>query len=469
VKVYAKALMLVSLVFWHSLLHAALPPVVEDALKTAGIAQSGVAVYVQAVDSEQPLYTQNASLAMNPASVMKLVTTYTALDMLSPAYRWKTEVYRDGELSNGVLKGNLILKGYGDPSFKAPQFWALLMRLQQAGIKQIKGDLIIDKTAFAENVGQRETFDEETWRAYNASPSAFLVNGRNTSFRFSVVDEQVLVDQEFALPEVSIVNHMKLSKGACGSWRNYFSYDVAPKANGAVVTFNGTYTTDCGERYLELSVMDDAQYAYATFKKLWAELGGKFSGKLQVKAMPDTALKVLEQESDPLGYVVRDINKWSNNLMARQLLLSLALEQKLTPANEALGTQALKAWLSSKGLNFNEMVIENGSGLSRIERISAQHLGQMLVSAYRSPVMPELLSSLPIVGLDGTAKKRLKDAQVSGRAHIKTGSLNGVSAIAGYILSAQGKRYVVVMIVNDGNAAASKKAQDALMEQVYLN
>jgi serine-type D-Ala-D-Ala carboxypeptidase/endopeptidase (penicillin-binding protein 4) len=283
------------------------------------------------------------------------------------------------------------------------------------------------------------------------------------------VDGLVLVDQELELPEVSIVNKMKLRDGACGSWRNYFKYDVTPKDDGAVVTFTGTYSANCQDRYLELSVMDDTHYAYATFKKLWAELGGKFNGKLQVKAMPDTAVKVLEHTSDPLGYVVRDINKWSNNLMARQLLLSLALEQKLMPANEALGTQALKSWLSSKGLNFNELVIENGSGLSRIERINAQHLGQMLVSAYNGPVMSEIMSSMPIAGLDGTAMMRLKNTQAQGRAHIKTGSLNGVSAMAGYMISAQGKRYVLVMMVNHANAAASKKAQDALMEQVYLH
>jgi serine-type D-Ala-D-Ala carboxypeptidase/endopeptidase (penicillin-binding protein 4) len=461
---------------------AELPSAVADALKRAGIAPSGVSVYVQSVDSDKPSLTQNADKSMNPASVMKLVTTTAALDLLTPAYRWKTEVYRDGnvvsdKLNNGVLQGNLVIKGYGDPSFKAQEFWRMLMSLQQAGIKQITGDLIIDKSVFAKSVGDRHTFDDETWRAYNAEPSAFLVNGRNTSFKFVATENNVNVTQEFELPEVQIVNNMKLRAGACGEWRSNFGYTVKQKdgcsnANcnknsGAVVTFSGAFSPDCGERYLELSVLDDEQYAFATFKKLWSELGGKFNGKLKIQAVPNSAVKVLEQPSEPLGYVERDINKWSNNLMARQLLLTLAVEKQGLPASEAKGAQVLKDWMATKNIDAKELLIENGSGLSRTERISAEHLGALLVSAYHSAIMPELMASLPILALDGTVKKRMNDSQVQGRAHLKTGSLDGVSAIAGYVLDAKNRRHVMVMLVNHANVAASKKAQDALIEWTY--
>ena len=446
---------------------AELPATVADALKNAEIPQQNVAIYVQAVDSDSPILSHNAGSSLNPASVMKLVTTNAALDLLSPVYRWKTEVYRDGSVSNGVLKGNLIIKGYGDPSFKAQEFWRLLMSLQQEGIKKIKGDLVIDKSVFAKNVGSRNTFDDETWRAYNAMPSAFLVNGRNTSFKFTASENAVKVSQEFELPEVQIVNNMKLSQGACGEWRSNFSYTVKSLANKAVVTFSGTFSPDCGERYLELSVFDDEKYAFYTFRKLWKELGGKFSGNLRVQELPTGATKILEQQSDPLGYVIRDINKWSNNLMARQLLLTLAVEKSGAPATEEKGAVAIKAWLAGKGLRFDELVIENGSGLSRTERISAEHLGKMLVSAYHSPVMPELMASLPILAVDGTVKKRLTDSQANGRAHLKTGSLDGVSTVAGYVIDANNHRHVLVMMVNHPKAAASKDAQDALIEWVH--
>ncbi len=468
--------MLVSLSFSAQ---AELPASVADALKKSGIPQISVAIFVQAVDVATPAISHNAEKSLNPASVMKLVTTHAALDLLTPSYRWKTEIYRDGNLNNGVLNGNLIIKGYGDPSFKAQEFWRLLMSLQQAGVKEIKGDFVIDKSYFAKNVGIRKTFDNETWRAYNAEPSAFLVNGRNTSFKFVATESNVLVSQEFELPEVQIINKMKLANDACGDWRNRFGYTVkatsscgnvdCTKNGGAAVAFNGTFSPDCGERYLELSVFDDEQYAFYTFKKLWLELGGKFNGKLRIQELPIGASKVIEQVSDPLGYVIRDINKWSNNLMARQLLLTIAAEKTGMPATEAKGMLAVTNWLAQKNLKFDELVIDNGSGLSRIERISAQHLGQLLVAAYHSAIMPELLASLPILAQDGTIKKRLNDSAANSRAHLKTGSLDGVSAIAGYVLDSQNRRQVLVMLINDKNAGASKNAQDALIEWVYLH
>ena len=468
-----KNLIIIGLSWLSFCAHAELPATVVDALKIAGIPQQSVAIYVYALDGVQtvegksPVLSHNADKSMNPASVMKLVTTNAALDVLSPTYRWKTEVYRAGNVNNGVLEGNLIIKGYGDPSFKAQEFWRLLMSLQQAGIKQINGDLIVDKSYFAKNVGVRHTFDDETWRAYNAEPSAFLVNGRNTSFKFIATESGVNVSQEFALSEVQIVNNMKLAHGACGDWRSRFGYTVKPKESGAVVTFSGSFSPACEERYLELSVFDDEKYAFYTFKKLWRELNGTFNGKLKIQEVPSSAVKVLEQLSDPLGYVIRDINKWSNNLMARQLLLTIAAEKLSPPATEANGEKALKNWLSAKGLNFKELVIENGSGLSRVERISVEHLGQMLVSAYHSPVMPELMASLPILSQDGTIKKRLVDSQSNGRAHLKTGSMDDVSAVAGYVLDANNHRHVVVMLVNHAKAGASKNAQDALIEWVH--
>lgn len=467
-----KPFLMFAMLVFSALVQAELPTEVAESLKKAGIPLTSVAVYVQPIDAATPSVSHNADKSLNPASVMKLVTTYAALDMLTPAYRWKTEVYRDGSLENGVLNGNLIIKGKGDPSFKAQEFWRLLMSLQQAGVKEIKGDLIIDKSHFAKNIGSRKTFDDgafdkEKWRAYNAEPSAFLVNGRSTSFKFVATESNVNVSQEFELPEIKIINQMKLSNADCGEWRSRFGYTVKQTELSSIVTFSGSFSPDCGERYLELSVLDDEKYAFYTFKKLWRELGGVFNGGLKIQEVPLDAPKILEQTSEPLGYVVRDINKWSNNLMARQLLLTIAAEKIGLPATEAKGMSAITAWLAQKTLKFDELVVENGSGLSRTERISAQHLGQLLVSAYHSAIMPEFMASFSVAGLDGTAQKRLNGTQIEGRAHLKTGSIDGVSAIAGYVLDNQHKRHVLVMLVNDKKAGTSKNAQDALIEWVY--
>lgn len=452
--------------------NAELPASVADALAKAGISEQDVAIYVQSVDPVNnhmpPLLAHHADKNLNPASVMKLVTTYAALDLLTPAYRWKTEIYRDGDVVNGALQGNLIIKSYGDPSFKAQEFWRLLMRLQQAGVQHVDGDLIIDKSYFAKMTPPSRSFDGEIWRAYNAEPSAFLVNGRNTSFRFTTNGTDVNIHQEFELPEVEIINQMKQKQGPCNAWRNELVYGVKSLPNKVIVTFSGKFPAECGEKYLELTLWDDEKYAFFTFKKLWRELGGIFNGQLKLQdSMPITAIKVTEQFSESLAEIVRDMNKWSNNLTARQLLLTIAAEKSLVAATQSEGAQVIKNWLNSKGMQFDDLVIENGSGLSRIERISAKHLGQMLVNAYYSPVMPELMASLPILSKDGTVMNRLKDSPSSGRAHLKTGSLDGVSTIAGYVLDANNRRYVMVMMVSHARSADSKSAQDALIEWLH--
>lgn len=463
-----KILAFISLMIVSSLAAADLPEPVLKALKKAGIPESGAAVYVQAVDSKVPSISVNASKKMNPASVMKLVTTYAALELLKPTFRWRTEVYRDAVIENGILNGNLIIKGYGDPSFKEDEFRRLLVSLRQQGLKEIKGDLIIDKSYFSTSVENHKVFDNEKWRSYNALPSAFLVNGRHTSFKFTVNDEAVNVSQEVALPEVSIVNNMTLTKGGCGSWRNRFKYDVDASKTKAVVTFTGKFSSRCGEKYLELSVFDDDHYAFFMFKKLWREVGGVFNGRLRSQhEMPLQVVKLLVQGSKPLANIVRDINKWSNNVMARQVLLTIAAEHHDKPASEVRGMLAVKSWLAGKGRDTDGLVIENGSGLSRIERVTAKGLGQMLMDAFQGPTMPELMSSLPVLSLDGTLIRRLRGTAVSGRAHMKTGSINGVKAIAGYVLDEKNRRHIVVMLVNHPKAYASKKAQDALISWVY--
>ncbi len=448
--------------------HAEVPTPVADALKKAGIPESDAAMFVQAVDASQPELSINADKQMNPASVMKLVTTYAALELLKPNFQWKTEVYRSAIMENGVLQGNLIIKGYGDPSFKEEDFRRLLLSLRQMGLKEIQGDLIIDKSYFATNVENHKVFDNEKWRSYNALPSAFLVNGRNTSFKFTVHDDKVNIAQEVELPEVEIVNNMQVGKGSCGSWRSRLNYDVNASDTKAFVTFTGNFSPNCGEKYLELSLFDDEHYAFFMFRKLWRELGGIFNGSLRSQTeMPLQVVKLAEQGSKPLADIVRDINKWSNNVMARQLLLTIAAEHHEMPASEVRGMLAVKSWLMDKGRNADGIVIENGSGLSRIERVTANDLGQLLIDAYKGPTMPELMSSLPILSLDGTLIRRLRGTPVSAKAHMKTGSINGVSAIAGYVLDANNRRNVVVMIVNHAKASASKQAQDALINWVY--
>jgi D-alanyl-D-alanine carboxypeptidase/D-alanyl-D-alanine-endopeptidase (penicillin-binding protein 4) len=239
--------------------------------------------------------------------------------------------------------------------------------------------------------------------------------------------------------------------------------------NGSGTSFRGTYASSCGEKtwYVHPYQMTHMQYFGAVFRQVWADLGGTFRGDVKNGAVPSGARMVGEWESTTLPEVIRDMNKYSNNVMARQLLLTIAADIFKLPANPERGARAIKSWLASKGIDAAELVIENGSGLSHKERISAGTMGRMLVAAFQSPTMPEFISSMPLAGYDGTMRQRLKTRSVAGNAHIKTGSLNDVRAIAGYVLAASGKRYAVVSIINHRAAPSAQEAQDALVQWVF--
>jgi D-alanyl-D-alanine carboxypeptidase/D-alanyl-D-alanine-endopeptidase (penicillin-binding protein 4) len=448
---------------------AALPEPVARALAEAGIPESATAFYVHEIGAEHPLIAAGADRSMNPASTIKLVTTYAALELLGPAFQWVTEAYAAGGLSDGVLAGDLVLKGRGDPKLTLENFWLLLRSLRGRGLREIRGDLVLDRTYFAANDHDPARFDEQPTRPYNTGPDALLVNFKAVRLTFVPVSETRLVRilAEPALPQVQIVNRLALVNGPCGDWAGRLKVDAQGGSAATRLTFSGRYAASCGERERSYSVLPHAHYVLGLFRELWRELGGTFTGTVRDGAVGADARLIAAVESPALAQVVRDMNKFSNNVMARQLFLTLGAEGAGEPATPEKADRVIREWLAGKGLTVPELILENGSGLSRSERISARNLGLLLLSSFRSPVMPELIASLPLVAVDGTMKKRLADADVAGQAHIKTGSLTGVRSIAGYVLDAQGRRLVVVSMVNHPNAGNAQVAQDALLAWIY--
>ena len=447
-----------------------LPAVVAQALKAAGVPQTSVAVLVREADARMPRVSFNADKPMNPASVMKLLTTYAALELLGPAYTWKTEAYALGPIVKGVLEGDLALKGYGDPRLGFEQFWLLLRQLRARGLREIRGDLVLDRSYFDPGAHDPARFDGEPLRPYNVGPDALLVNYKVIRLDFvpDISKKILAVSAEPAPPQFDLVNLVKLGDGACGSvWYEGIRMDLSETGAASRLILTGTYPAACGEKSRSVSVMSHAQFVAGVFRQLWAELGGKFSGGLREGVLPAQARLLARNESPTLAEVVRDINKFSNNVMARQLYLTLGAEATKRPARNADAEAAIRAWLAQKELRMPELVIENGAGLSRQDRISAENLGRLLHAAYAGPTMPEFLASLPLAGIDGTMRKRLNGNGAAGHAHVKTGYLEGVRAIAGYVLDKRGKRVIVVFLVNHANAGASKAAQDALLACVY--
>jgi len=460
------ALALLVLPAAHALAQPAttLPEPVARALAQAGIPESAVGIYVHEIGAEQPVLAVGAERALNPASTMKLVTTYAGLELLGPAYVWNTEALTDGVVTQEVLTGNLYLKGAGDPKLTLENFWLLLRSLRARGVREIRGDLVLDRRLFAEEQQDPGSFDDQPTRPYNTGPSALLVNFKAITLQFipDAAARTVRIATEPPLPQVQVINNLKLADGACGDWVGRLRLDSQGNADSARLVFNGTYALDCGESMRSFSVLGHRQYIGALFAQLWKDLGGTFTGQVRDGATPDQARRLTTARSLSLSEIVRDVNKYSNNVMARQLFLTMGINGG-APATTAAATTGVKQWLALKGLSVPELVLENGSGLSRIERISARNLGAVLLNAWNSPVMPELMASLPVAAVDGTLRKRLKSAEVAGQAHVKTGSLSGVRSIAGYVLDAQGNRSVIVFLVNHANAFNAQAAQDALL------
>jgi D-alanyl-D-alanine carboxypeptidase/D-alanyl-D-alanine-endopeptidase (penicillin-binding protein 4) len=454
-----------------------LPPEVDAALARAKVPREAVSFLV--LDAQNPgapaRLAHRAGVPMNPASVMKLVTTYAALDLLGPAYSWATPVYTEGTLQNGTLNGNLYVKGQGDPKLVLERLWLLLRRVQGLGIKTIAGDIVLDRSALDVPETDPAQFDGEPLRPYNAAPDALLINFKSVVMTFtpnrSANVAQVQYDPPLA--GVALPPTVPLGSGDCGDYRGTLKADFADATR---IRFLGSYAASCGEKVWPVAYADAKTYGLRAVQGVWEGMGGKLTGSVRFGTVPAALAAgkpAFVSNSAPLAEVIRDINKYSNNVMAQQVFLTLgrvgsapataadSLPDPALPQGSFGASRAVvQRWWRERISADDVPVLDNGSGLSRQERISAQALGRLLQTAYGSPVMPELMSSLPISGVDGT----LRRVKGSISAHLKTGSLSNVVARAGYVLATSGKRYVLVALINHANAGEARPAIDALVE-----
>ena len=307
--------------FVNSSVHAiALPSEVRDALKQHQIPLTSIGVEVVELKSHSPLISINASQAMNPASTMKLLTTYAGLEVLGPSYTWKTEAYLDGKLENGILQGNLVLKGYGDPKFNIEQFWLWLSELRSRGLREIQGDLILDRTFFNVPAEDSGSFDNDPMRAYNVGPDALLLNFNTLRLRYLPDGNRLKVISEPPMDGMQLDNQLTPQPAPnCENWDD----SIKIQARGDSVILQGGYPSECGEREQNLNVMPHTRYVAAVFNAIWQELGGSLKGNTREGAVSKDAQLFATHYSAPLSEVIRDINKFSNNVMARQLFITL--------------------------------------------------------------------------------------------------------------------------------------------------
>ncbi|WP_088282437.1 D-alanyl-D-alanine carboxypeptidase/D-alanyl-D-alanine-endopeptidase [Ideonella sp. A 288] len=437
-----------------------LPPEVRAALARAQVPPEAMAVVVQEAGSaDAPWLAWQARQPMNPASLFKLVTTLAGLELLGPGHQWVTPVWLDGSVRDGVLDGSLVIKGSGDPKLVVERVWLLLRRVQQMGVREIRGDIVLDRSAFQPDASAPGDFDGEPLRPYNVRPDALVLSYQSVLYTFTPDAARGIarVVAEPALAGVQVDAQVPLAGGACDDWRAGLK---ATPLDPARMRFGGAYPASCGERTWALAHADATGFASRLLRAMWQEMGGTLGGTVRDGAAP-TSPPTFELRSPPLAEVVRDINKFSNNVMAQQLFLTLGLVQGSGGHAESART-VLRRWLAQR-LGADEaagVIVDNGSGLSREGRLSAAALAALLQAAWQGPLMPELLSSLPLAGLDGTLRQT---RAAVGRAHLKTGSLRDVVGVAGVVDAAAGRRLVVVALINHDRAQQARPALDALV------
>ncbi|HEU4818903.1 D-alanyl-D-alanine carboxypeptidase/D-alanyl-D-alanine endopeptidase [Janthinobacterium sp.] len=468
---------------------AQLPESVSLLLRSANIPEDAMGAIV--LRGNTTVLSHGAERSMQPASTMKLVTTAVGLEQLGPIFRGRTELRTSADVINGVLKGDLILRGGADTDFNADVLEHMLQTLRNQGIVKIKGDLILDRQLFQParpDIGA-PPFDESAEFRYNVIPDALLLNTNLLDINMNSTDRQLSILMQPPLENVSITSDMKLIKGSCARWEDgWRPPEYRRDAGGKLqVILHGTFPQNCSKA-TSINVLDRNDYADRLFRATWKRLGGTITGTVReapLTGLPPTAEPVgtrmlADHVARALPEVLRDINKTSDNTLARTLFLSLGSLQSdgwlgsrpvamAAPEDTATrARQVIQEWFQRHHIDTQGMLVDNGSGLSRTGRIAPAQMAGVLQAMQYSPWAPEFQSSLPIVALDGTMRKRLLNSPAAARARIKTGTLKNVVAIAGYVPDANNQQCVVVAMINsdlvgNGNGRA---AVDALIEWV---
>jgi D-alanyl-D-alanine carboxypeptidase/D-alanyl-D-alanine-endopeptidase (penicillin-binding protein 4) len=421
---------------------------------------TGFAVQIDDITSNNTIYAGNENTPLNPASVMKLISTKAAIDLLGLGFRWATDVLITGIVLNKVLIGDLYFRGSGDPTLDLPRFHKLLKKIYNMGIQSIEGNIYVDRSSFSLVPHDPSQFDEEPLRPYNAGADALPINANVFDIQFIPNQEKKTVTLISSPLNAPISNQLKLVDRPCTRWPKN------PIIENQHIVFRGSYPATCGIKERQYNFLSHSLYFKNAFVSQWSALGGTLTGKILEDKTPESAQLLLTTKSEPLASALRLTNKWSSNLAARNIFLTLSAQQNKT-GDLTQSRLIVENWGKGRGLNTEGLIIDNGAGLSRDGRTTASLVSEILKMAWMEPSMPEFVSSLSIPGVDGTLGKRYSLSPVEAKAHLKTGYLKGVRSIAGYLHLPEGRTLSVVIIMNHESLTKTSKTMEKLVQQLY--
>lgn len=427
----------------------AIPPELEMEISDIPLNPNHYSIHIQSVHSKTPLVSWRTHTPRTPASVMKLLTIYSSVLKLGFNYRWETKFYHTGKIKNHTLYGDLYVKASGDPVLETADIPEIVSHLKSAGVSKIKGNIVIDRSLFKVARRNNSGFDKNVYSPYNAMPDAIMFNKRKSLICITPRSRRAKVTKDIPDQSYKIVNKLRMVNGSCRGSRAWPKVKIKTNNSGRSTVFlTGKLSKRCHERKMcKVISMPHRAFYYALKNEFKAEKIA-FNGTLKLKRTPSKAKQLFSHYSDNLESIISTIAKKSDNLMARQLLLTMGAVSFKGTSTLYKSRKAVKNTLNKYAILEASTTIDNGSGLSRKAKITAQSLANLLDHGYKN-YGERWMNTLSIAGIDGTIRRRFQNSSVYGRAWMKTGTIKSVKNIAGYVQGASGEIYVVVVLVND--------------------
>lgn len=420
--------------------------------------RDNLGVYVESLTTGETIFKYNHNKSFIPASNNKLITSFAALNLLGKNYRYKTSFYSGGEITGGVLYGGVYVKGSGDPSFNTERLEAVVRDFTNEGIREIKGNIHLDDSYF-DNMLYGSGW-KDSWRGdYYCPPIGTF------SLNYNTIDILVTPGELGQSAKIEVIPSQFKVKIVNNTETSGKSSALSAKLdnNDEYLTVNGRINHRSGGQRFTISVNNPTRYFGVVLSNLIRESGIKFDGDILRARTPSWATKFYTSDSPPLHEILVDFNKDSVNIIGESLVKTIGANFTEAPGSWEKGSKVIEAYLKSMGMD-GELTIADGSGLSKENSVSPYMLVKILSKAYGdSSFSEEFISSLPVAGVDGTLRKRFRHGKIRGRVMAKTGYLNGVRALSGFVKTETGE-VLGFSVISNGLGWQAKSFQNDLLE-----